>query len=77
VRELRRSGPRLSAALVAYYDGYRQERPPANVIQGLRDHFSAHTYRRTDRDGIFHTRWSQDGSEVQVSATVAAKAGQG
>jgi 6-phosphogluconate dehydrogenase len=68
--------PAFSAAL-AYYDGYRQQRSPANLIQGLRDYFGAHTYRRTDRDGIFHTRWAQDGSEVQVSPAVAAQAGQG
>jgi 6-phosphogluconate dehydrogenase len=55
--------PAFSAAL-AYYDGYRQERSPANLIQGLRDYFGAHTYRRTDRDGSFHTRWAQDGTEV-------------
>jgi 6-phosphogluconate dehydrogenase len=68
--------PAFSAAL-AYYDGYRQQRSPANLIQGLRDYFGAHTYRRTDRDGIFHTRWSQDGSEVQVGPALAAQAGQG
>jgi 6-phosphogluconate dehydrogenase len=55
--------PAFSAAL-AYYDGYRQARGPANLIQGLRDYFGAHTYRRTDTDGAFHVRWSQDGSQV-------------
>ena len=49
---------------VAYYDGYRRARGPANLIQGLRDYFGAHTYHRTDREGAFHTRWAQDGSEV-------------
>jgi 6-phosphogluconate dehydrogenase len=68
--------PAFSAAL-AYYDGYRQQRSPANLIQGLRDYFGAHTYRRTDDDGIFHTRWGQDGTEVRVSPAVAAQAGQG
>ena len=51
---------------LAYYDGYRRERGPANLIQGLRDFFGAHTYRRTDAEGSFHTRWSQDGTEVRT-----------
>ena len=54
------------ASSLSYYDGYRRERGPANLIQGLRDFFGAHTYRRTDADGYFHTRWSQDGEEVPV-----------
>ena len=57
--------PAFSSAL-AYYDGYRRERGPANLIQGLRDYFGAHTYRRLDRSGSFHTRWGQDGSEVSA-----------
>jgi 6-phosphogluconate dehydrogenase len=55
--------PAFSSAL-AYYDGYRRERSPANLIQGLRDYFGAHTYRRIDREGAYHTRWAQDGAEV-------------
>jgi 6-phosphogluconate dehydrogenase len=58
--------PAFSSAL-AYYDGYRRERGPANLIQGLRDYFGAHTYRRTDAFGSFHTRWSQDGVQVKTS----------
>jgi 6-phosphogluconate dehydrogenase len=54
------------ASSLAYYDGYRRARGPANLIQGLRDYFGAHTYRRIDRDGAYHTRWAQDGSEVKV-----------
>src|SRR5271154_5063954 len=54
--------PGFSAAL-AYYDALRAERLPAALIQGLRDFFGAHTYRRADRDGTFHTLWAQDGSE--------------
>jgi 6-phosphogluconate dehydrogenase len=54
--------PGFSAAL-AYYDALRAERLPAALIQGLRDYFGAHTYRRTDRGGVFHTRWAQDRSE--------------
>src|SRR5438477_1741510 len=55
----------LSSAL-AYYDGYRRERAPANLIQGLRDYFGAHTYKRIDAEGSFHTRWSEDGAEIQT-----------
>jgi 6-phosphogluconate dehydrogenase len=55
--------PGFSAAL-SYYDALRAERLPAALIQGLRDFFGAHTYRRTDRDGTFHTLWAQDRSEV-------------
>jgi 6-phosphogluconate dehydrogenase len=54
------------ASSLAYYDGYRRERLPANLVQGLRDFFGAHTYRRVDREGSFHTRWSQDGREVDA-----------
>jgi 6-phosphogluconate dehydrogenase len=54
------------ASSLAYYDGYRRARGPANVIQGLRDYFGAHSYHRVDREGSFHTRWAQDGTEVRV-----------
>ena len=54
------------ASSLAYYDGYRRARGPANLIQGLRDYFGAHTYHRTDREGAYHTRWAQDGSEVKT-----------
>ncbi|WP_300017689.1 NADP-dependent phosphogluconate dehydrogenase [Pseudonocardia sp.] len=54
------------ASSLSYYDGYRRERGPANLIQGLRDFFGAHTYRRTDAEGSFHTRWGQDGTEVRT-----------
>ena len=57
--------PAFSSSL-SYYDGLRRARGPANLLQGLRDYFGAHTYRRLDKEGSFHTRWSQDGSEVQV-----------
>ena len=55
--------PGFSAAL-AYYDALRAGRLPAALVQGLRDFFGAHTYRRTDREGTFHTLWAQDRSEV-------------
>ncbi len=45
------------AAALAYYDGYRSERLPANLLQAQRDYFGAHTYERIDRDGIFHSDW--------------------
>ncbi len=54
------------ASSLAYYDGLRRARGPANLLQGLRDYFGAHTYRRTDRKGSFHIRWPQDGSEVAM-----------
>jgi 6-phosphogluconate dehydrogenase len=54
--------PAFSSSL-AYYDGLRRDRLPAALIQGLRDNFGAHTYRRVDRDGAFHTQWGEDGSE--------------
>jgi 6-phosphogluconate dehydrogenase len=48
----------LSASL-AYFDAYRSERLPANLTQAQRDYFGAHTYRRTDREGVFHTEWTK------------------
>ena len=48
--------PAFMTAL-AYYDGYRRERLPANLLQAQRDYFGAHTYERLDRPGTFHTDW--------------------
>ncbi|KPB03022.1 NADP-dependent phosphogluconate dehydrogenase [Bacillus sp. CHD6a] len=48
--------PSFSSAL-AYYDSYRSETLPANLIQAQRDYFGAHTYQRVDKEGIFHTEW--------------------
>ena len=48
--------PAMSAAL-SYYDGYRSERLPHNLLQAQRDYFGAHTYERVDREGAFHTDW--------------------
>ena len=56
------------ASSLAYYDGLRRERSPANLVQGLRDFFGAHTYHRTDRPGTFHTRWAQDAREVEIGS---------
>lgn len=50
--------PGLSAAL-AYYDSYRRDRLPANLIQAQRDFFGAHMYQRIDREGTFHTQWEE------------------
>lgn len=48
--------PTFSSA-IAYFDSYRAEKLPANIIQAQRDYFGAHTYQRTDREGIFHYNW--------------------
>jgi 6-phosphogluconate dehydrogenase len=47
----------LSASL-GYFDAYRSETLPANLTQAQRDYFGAHTYRRVDREGAFHTEWT-------------------
>ncbi|MFG2175682.1 NADP-dependent phosphogluconate dehydrogenase [Streptomyces niveus] len=52
------------AAALSYYDALRAERLPAALTQGQRDFFGAHTYRRTDREGSFHTLWGGDRTEV-------------
>ena len=51
--------PALGAAL-AWFDGMRSARLPANLIQAQRDHFGAHTYERLDRDGSFHSAWGRE-----------------
>lgn len=58
--------PMLSSSL-AYFDGLYSDRLPAALIQAQRDYFGAHTYRRVDREGVFHTLWNEDGRpEVQA-----------
>ena len=54
--------PTFSSAL-AYYDGYRRERLPANLLQAQRDYFGAHTYERVDKERgeFFHTNWTGRG----------------
>jgi 6-phosphogluconate dehydrogenase len=61
--------PCLSAAL-AYFDGYRSERLPANLIQAQRDFFGAHTYERIDqpRGKFFHTNWTGHGGDTTSRA---------
>ena len=52
--------PMLSTgASLAYFDAYRSETLPANLTQAQRDYFGAHTYRRVDKEGSFHTQWEQ------------------
>lgn len=53
------------ASSLAYYDGVRAERLPAALVQAQRDFFGAHTYHRVDKEGVFHTEWSDDRSETQ------------
>ncbi|MHB8131157.1 MAG: NADP-dependent phosphogluconate dehydrogenase [Mobilitalea sp.] len=48
--------PAFTSAL-AYYDSYRSEELPMNILKAQRDYFGAHTYQRTDKEGIFHTQW--------------------
>lgn len=48
--------PAFSSAL-SYYDSYRTERLPANLLQAQRDYFGAHTYERVDKEGFFHYQW--------------------
>ncbi|MFC0269857.1 NADP-dependent phosphogluconate dehydrogenase [Metabacillus herbersteinensis] len=50
--------PCFSSAL-AYFDSYRSETLPANLLQAQRDYFGAHTYQRIDKEGIFHTEWME------------------
>ena len=57
--------PAFSSSL-SYYDALRSERLPAALIQGQRDFFGAHTYKRVDAEGTFHTLWSDDRSEVEA-----------
>lgn len=51
---------------LSYFDGLRRERLPAALVQGLRDNFGAHTYRRVDREGTFHTSWAGDLAEQEM-----------
>ena len=57
------------ASALSYYDSLASERLPASLIQAQRDFFGAHTYTRTDEEGVFHTLWSGDRSEVAIEHT--------
>jgi len=61
------------ASALAYYDGYRSARLPANMLQAQRDYFGAHTYERVDRPRgeFFHTNWTGEGGTT-VSGTYTA-----
>ena len=54
------------ASSLSYFDGLRAERLPAALVQGQRDFFGAHTYKRIDAEGSFHTLWSGDKSEIST-----------
>ncbi len=58
--------PAFSSA-ISYYDSYRSERLPANIIQAQRDYFGAHTYERVDKEGTFHFDWYGDKGEEDWS----------
>ncbi|QYH36863.1 NADP-dependent phosphogluconate dehydrogenase [Salinibacterium sp. M195] len=58
--------PAFSSSL-AYYDSLRAPRLPAALVQGQRDFFGAHTYKRVDMDGTFHTLWSGDRTEIEAT----------
>ncbi|NJN95977.1 MAG: decarboxylating NADP(+)-dependent phosphogluconate dehydrogenase [Anaerolineales bacterium] len=70
--ELGISVPAMSSAL-AFFDGYRRERLPANLLQAQRDYFGAHTYERIDqpRGQFFHTNWTGHGGDVTARTYVA------
>ncbi|KJQ54524.1 NADP-dependent phosphogluconate dehydrogenase [Microbacterium sp. SA39] len=60
--------PAFSSSL-SYYDGIRADRLPAALVQGQRDFFGAHTYKRIDKEGTFHTQWSGDRTEIEAEDT--------
>ncbi|RKY09774.1 MAG: phosphogluconate dehydrogenase (NADP(+)-dependent, decarboxylating) [Planctomycetota bacterium] len=64
--------PAISSAL-AFFDGYRAERLPANLLQAQRDYFGAHTYERVDkpRGEFFHTNWTGRGGTTAASTYIA------
>jgi 6-phosphogluconate dehydrogenase len=63
--------PAMGAAL-AYFDGMRSERLPANLLQAQRDYFGAHTYERVDkaRGEFFHTNWTGKGGTTASSSYI-------
>jgi 6-phosphogluconate dehydrogenase len=61
-------------ASLSYFDSYRSERLPANLIQAQRDYFGAHTYRRTDRAGVFHTDWEAPAHKTAAASPAPALA---
>ncbi len=58
------------AASLNYFDSYRRDRLPQNLTQAQRDYFGAHTYERTDKEGLFHTEWTAvDKESLQTGST--------
>ena len=59
----------MSSAL-AYFDGYKSERLPSNLLQAQRDYFGAHTYERIDKERgeFFHTNWTGKGGQTSSSS---------
>jgi 6-phosphogluconate dehydrogenase len=66
------AAPALPASL-SYYDTYRREHLPANLIQAQRDLFGAHTYRRIDRPGSFHTDRSTGNETARAGAVITPR----
>ncbi|NDJ18689.1 decarboxylating NADP(+)-dependent phosphogluconate dehydrogenase [Myxacorys almedinensis] len=64
--------PAFSASL-DYFDSYRRDRLPLNLTQAQRDYFGAHTYLRTDKDGVFHTEWTDLNEESATKFTAPEK----
>ena len=62
---------RAFSSSLAYYDGIRADRLPAALIQAQRDFFGAHTYRRVDKPGSFHTEWTADRRETSIEGSDA------
>jgi 6-phosphogluconate dehydrogenase len=68
--------PAFSASL-DYFDSYRRDRLPQNLTQAQRDYFGAHTYLRTDKEGVFHTEWTPAAEEsMEISTPETPLAGQ-
>ncbi|MEB0290400.1 NADP-dependent phosphogluconate dehydrogenase, partial [Cryobacterium sp. 10C2] len=57
------------ASALSYFDSLAAERLPAALVQGQRDFFGAHTYKRVDKPGVFHTLWSGDRTEIATEAS--------
>src|SRR5437763_684877 len=65
------ASPAFSASL-GYFDSYRSERLPSNLLQAQRDFFGAHTYERVDKPGVFHTEWMES-EKTPTEKTAAPK----
>lgn len=61
------AAPAFSGSL-AYFDAYRRSRLPGSLIQAMRDFFGGHTYKRTDKPGVFHCEWDSTGKQFEVVA---------